>query len=298
MKTRKHSIPHKHKKSLKKSLQHKNKHKNTILSYMLVILLNTIIFEKLHNKSKITHSSIKNIIIEMLEKFKNLKIMCNITFSSKDIDNFSKKLYPIIKLFEVLYKDKNNRDDRDDRNEHKYTKTFNKNTNGGGAYLGHIIDKGDKPITGNDFKKAVDDISQILSSVMFAPALTERFGVFGVTTLMDIFQGNDDAFKEYFKWHLSDEYVDIFPPKLKMDKILELLPSIQNYLNVYFTHEHIKNQALVDEGKLSEAALKPSALEQLSEQVFSTEMSMQMALVNPTALNKGFNPSLFVKGNI
>ena len=105
MKTKKHiktiNTP---KKSLKKSLK-----KNTILSYMLVILLNTMIFEKLHNKSKITHSSIKNIIIEILEKFKNLKIMCNITFSSKDINNFSKKLYPIIKLFEVLYNNKNNK---------------------------------------------------------------------------------------------------------------------------------------------------------------------------------------------
>jgi len=267
--------------------------KTKILSYMIVILLNTMIFEKLiscksaNECNKITHSSIKKIIVNILEKLKYHKAICNsISLSSTEITKLSKKLFPIVKLFEVLYNDNNEGD--------KYSKI----KSGGGAYLGHIIDKGDKPITGNDFKKAVDDISQILSSVMFAPALTERFGVFGVTTLMDIFQGNDEAFKEYFKWHLSDEYLDIYPPSLKMDKITELLPSLQNYINVYFTHEHIKNQAAVDEGKLGQAALNPSALEQLSEKIFSTEMDMQMALFNPTSLGKGFNPTLFIKGKV
>ena len=282
------------KKKTLKTMKMKMK-KTKILSYMLVILLNTMIFEKLINCknenenecNKITHSSIKKIIVDILEKFKNHKVLCNsISLSLIEITELSKKLFPIVKLFEVLY------NDRSEIDEHSKIKS------GGGAYLGHIIDKGDKPITGNDFKKAVDDISQILGSVMFAPALTERFGVFGVTTLMDIFQGNDEAFKEYFKWHLSDEYLAIYPPSLKMDKITELLPSIQNYLNVYFTHEQIKNQAAVDEGKLGQAALNPSALEQLSQKVFSAEMDMQMALFNPVALGEGFNPTLFIKGNV
>jgi hypothetical protein len=152
---------------------------------------------------------------------------------------------------------------------------------GGGPYLAHLIDKGDAPITGNDFKKAVDDITQILGTVMFAPAITEDFGAFGASTVLDIFTGNDvEAAESYFKWHLSPKYVSYYPPELKTDKIWEVLKSAQNYLNVYFTHEKIKNQALLEEGKITADAAKPSALEALSQKVFNAEMELSLR-INP-----------------
>jgi hypothetical protein len=96
---------------------------------------------------------------------------------------------------------------------------------------------------------------------------------------------------------MSDKYFSLFPPSIHTENIWPIIKEAQNYLNVYFTHQRIKNQALQEDGKLNAADIKPSALEQMAQKYFDVEMELQMSLINPLSLNK-FNPSVFIKANV
>lgn len=257
----------------------------------LILLLNTAILERLveyvHNGNN-KRSSI-SIIRSALKQFLDT---VKFKYTSKELDEISRKIKFILISMVLAY--------GKPIKESLKSKSSNNNVlSGGGAYLAHLIDKGEKPITGNDFKKAMDDISQILTPLMFAPEILEDFDVFTASTLLEIFKGDDDkeAAKGYFKWKLSDQYMSWFPPGIYTDKVWKAAQHAQNFLNVYFTHERLKKQALQEEGKLSEADLQPSALEKMAQEIFDKKMELDMALINPTELNK-FNPSMFLKANV
>ena len=257
----------------------------------LILLLNTAILERLveyvHNGTN-KRSSI-SIIRSALKQFLDT---VKFKYTSKELDEISRKIKLILISMVLAY-------GKPIKGSLKSKSSNNNILSGGGAYLAHLIDKGEKPITGNDFKKAMDDISQILSPLMFAHGILEDFDVFTASTLLEIFKGDDDkeAAKSYFKWKLSDKYISWFPPGIHTDKVWEVAKESQNYLNVYFTHERLKKQALQEEGKLSEADLQPSALEKMAQEIFDKKMELDMALINPTELNK-FNPSMFLKANV
>jgi hypothetical protein len=261
----------------------------------LILLLNTAILERLveyvHNGTN-KRSSI-SIIRSALKQFLDT---VKFKYTSKELDEISRKIKFILISMVLAY----GKPIKGSIKSKSSSKSSNNNIlSGGGAYLAHLIDKGDKPITGNDFKKAMDDIAQILSPLMFAPGILEDFDVFTASTLLEIFKGDDDkaAAKGYFKWKLSDHYMSWFPPSIYTDKVWEVAKGAQNYLNVYFTHERLKKQALQEEGKLSEADLQPSALEKMAQELFEKKMELDMTLINPTKLNK-FNPTMFLKANL
>lgn len=232
-----------------------------------------------YKNSRPTGSMIKTALKDFLEAAK-------FDYKPDELDTLASKIRLILASMAIIYNKPIN----------PTNKTIKQR--GGSAYFGRLIDKGDKPITGDDFKKAVDDVAQLLSPMMFAPALTEDFGVFGVSTMLDILQGEDEeSIKQYFKWHLMDRYASIYPPSIHMEKVWPVVETLQNYLNVYFTHKRIKNQALAEEGKVSEEDLKPSALEQLAQKVFDADMAMKMSIINPLSLRR-FDPSVFVKANV
>lgn len=251
----------------------------------LILLLNTAILERLanyvrDNNTRPSEQVIKTAIKEFLDTMK-------FKYTTKELNNMSKKVkFMLISLVLAYGK------------PIPITST-NNILHGGGPYLAHLTDKGDKPITGDDFKKAMDDIAQLLSPLMFAPAVLEDFDVFTASTLLDIFTGGDDvsAAKEYFKWKMSDKFISWFPPSIHTDKVWDVASQAQNYLNVYFTHQRLKKQALQEEGKLSDADLQPSALEQMAQKIFDADMALKTSLINPLNLRK-FDPSVFIKANI
>ncbi len=260
----------------------------------LILLLNTAILERLatyaHQNGKHGLRVIKSALRDFLDTMK-------FRYTPQELDELTKKIkFMMISL--VLAYGKPIPVINISKKSKKSMKS-NSILSGGGPYLAHIIDKGDQPVTGDDFKKAMDDIAQILSPLMFAPEVLEDFDVFTASTLLDIFTGGDDvsAAKEYFKWKMSDKYFSWFPPSIYMDKVWDVATEAQNYLNVYFTHQRIKHQALADEGKLSEKDLQPSALEQTAQKIFDIHMELQMSLINPLSLKK-FDPSVFMKANL
>jgi hypothetical protein len=288
-------MPKKHtKKHSKKTIK-----THSINTIKLVIELNTLFLEELlatviNKKSKSsTSTSSFSVIRRLLQNFMDTN---GFKYNDRSLDKLTKQSQLIIAslvtaygkpLPKHLFKSSSTRGSK-----------FKSVITGGGPYLGHLIDKGDQPITGNDFKKATDDISQILFPVMFTPALVEGFNVFTAATILDIFTGNDvESSKNYFKWHMSDKYFSLFPPSIHTENIWPIIKEAQNYLNVYFTHQRIKNQALQEDGKLNAADIKPSALEQMAQKYFDIEMELQMSLINPLSLNK-FNPSVFIKANV
>jgi hypothetical protein len=272
----------------KKKTSINEKHLRTI---KLVILMNTEILAKFAGGiSKITHKKLQSALKKFIDTL-------GFQYNTDDLDDLTNKMRIILMGLIIAYgkpiKSATNR-----LSSRHRTKTHHRILVGGGAYLEHLIDKGDQPITGNDFKKAVDDISQIIGSAMFAPALFEDFDVFTAGTILDILKGDDvESSKSYLKWKLATHYIDYFPPNIKTGKVWDIIKSGQNYLNVYFTHENLKKQALQEDGKLTEADLKPTALEKLSKKIFDTEMAMQMAFINPLNL-KQWNPTTFIQANI
>ena len=271
----------------KKITSNNEKHMRAI---KLVILMNTEILAKLAGGlSKITNKKLQSALKKFIDTL-------GFQYSAEDLEDLTNKMRIILMSLILAYgkpiKIATNRSSR-----HR-SQTHHRILVGGGAYLEHLIDKGDQPITGNDFKKATDDISQILGSAMFAPAFFSNFGVFGASTALDILKGDDvSSAKQYFKWHLSPEYINYFPPSIKLDNVWEIIKSAENYLNVYFTHENIKKQALREDGKLTEEDLKPTALEKLSKKIFDVKMDMSMAIINPMEASN-WNPTTFIQANI
>jgi hypothetical protein len=272
----------------KKKTSSNEKHLRTI---KLVIFMNTEILINLaaNRVSKITHKKLKSALKKFMDTL-------GFQYGAEDLDDLTNKMRIIlISLIMAYGKPIRIATNMSSRNR---TKTHHRIMVGGGAYLEHLIDKGDQPITGNDFKKASDDIAQILGTAMFAPALFEHFGAFGAKTALEILTGNDvESSKSYFKWHLSPNFIEYFPPRIKFDNVWNILKSAENYLNVYFTHENLKKQALREDGKLTEEDLKPSALEKLSQEYFDAKMAMDMAIINPMSL-RHWNPTAFIQANI
>lgn len=254
----------------------------------LILLLNATVLERLAdyvhngNNKRPSLSVIKSALKQFLDTMK-------FQYTPKELDDIAKKMKMMMIAMVLAYGKP-----IEPSESHK-----NNILSGGGAYLAHLTDKGDQPITGSDFKKAMDDIAQILSPLMFAPAFLEDFDVFTASTLLDIFTGGDDkeAAKQYFTWKMSDKFMSWFPPSIHTDKVLDVASQAQNYLNVYFTHQRLKKQALQEEGKLSEADLQPSALEQMAQKIFDADMALKTSLINPLSLRK-FDPSVFIKANI
>jgi len=113
----------------------------------------------------------------------------------------------------------------------------------GGPYLQRLTEKGDKPITGYDFAKALDEMMTMLSSIQYTKDFAGRpLFLSDVTRGLDWFRGNDWGLKYYVRNYWSSKFYSLYPPSINIGEILSRWDNIVDYLNMYTDDKRIRRE--------------------------------------------------------
>jgi hypothetical protein len=113
----------------------------------------------------------------------------------------------------------------------------------GGPYLQRLTEKGDKPITGYDFAKALDEMMTMMSSLQYTKDFSGRpMFLSDITRGLDWFRGNDWGFKNYVRNYWSQKFYSLYPPSINIGEILSRWDNIVDYLNMYTDDKRIRRE--------------------------------------------------------
>lgn len=163
----------------------------------------------------------------------------------------------------------------------------------GGYYFKRLEEKGDKPITGNDVARLLDEIQGITGNLRYTPE-GRHLTTFDV--MLGLFRGNEESITSYVKFFVAPRFYQVFPPKLKyifsrpapgspdyaqFDKfagapLWDRYEDMADYLLAYQAHQRAKNQYYVDQGLVSPDVLEPGFMEKLTGELdkVATKYSM------------------------
>lgn len=236
------------------------------LEFNLILLFMMLMMVKMENK--------KNIII----RYHKLKDK-NIIDSKYDVDDFLqsytnfKKCVPLKKknslkkkIVKKIKRDKTKGETKVEiKGKTKKTKkTKNtKKTIKGGAYLKRLEDLGDKPITGNDLKKSLDEITDILDGLKYTPkgSNIKPFSMF-----LNLFRGNEYDLNYRIQMQEAPQYFDYIPPTLNIKNIIKLIPDLVEYITIYLNHKRKVKEYLVDSGEMKPEDIEPNTFEVMAQQ--------------------------------
>ena len=113
----------------------------------------------------------------------------------------------------------------------------------GGPYLQRLTEKGDKPITGYDFAKALDEMMTMLSSIQYTKDFAGRpLFLSDVTRGLDWFRGNDWGLKYYVRNYWSSKFYSLYPPSINIGEIMSRWDNLVDYLNMYTDDKRIRRE--------------------------------------------------------
>lgn len=113
----------------------------------------------------------------------------------------------------------------------------------GGPYLQRLTEKGDKPITGYDFAKALDEMMTMMSSLQYTKDFSGRpLFLSDVTRGLDWFRGNDWGLKYYVRNYWAQKFYSLFPPRINIGEIVSRWDNIVDYLNMYTDDKRIRRE--------------------------------------------------------
>lgn len=113
----------------------------------------------------------------------------------------------------------------------------------GGPYLQRLTEKGDKPITGYDFAKALDEMMTMMSSLQYTKDFSGRpLFLSDVTRGLDWFRGNDWSLKYYVRNYWARNFYSLYPPSINIGEILSRWDNIVDYLNMYTDDKRIRRE--------------------------------------------------------
>ena len=218
------------------------------LHLLIIMLMNKILF-LIHIKTP--KDIIKTKIILLLKEIRNNNKLIKNTIKDEDLTIMFNHLYKHTILLNTQIK--KNKINKNKLNKHKTEhKTINTSQNTkyeGGFYFKSIEDKGDQPITGNDFAKLLDEIDTFVYNAQYTD---EGAFLRDPYTLMNMFRGNTDAFKQYATYHILPKYYQAYPPFIKWEGIKEILTSkwedLPDYLLAYQSYQRAQNEYLVEKG--------------------------------------------------
>ena len=167
----------------------------------------------------------------------------------------------------------------------------------GGYYLKRLEEKRDKPITGADLSRLLDEVQGITSNFRYAPE--GRF-LTNADVMLSLMRGDEESFKAYLKFFVLPNFYKLFPiPHLinifGVDKtkppndyvgkqpLWERYEDIGDYLLTYQAYMKAKNQYYVDQGMVPPSVLKPGFIDKLTEKIdqVATKYSMAKMQLNP-----------------
>lgn len=113
----------------------------------------------------------------------------------------------------------------------------------GGPYLQRLTEKGDKPITGYDFAKALDEMMTMMYSLQYTKDFAgQPLLLSDVTRGLDWFRGNDWGLKYYVRNYWARKFYSLFPPRINIGEILSRWDNIVDYLNMYTDDKRIRRE--------------------------------------------------------
>ncbi len=113
----------------------------------------------------------------------------------------------------------------------------------GGPYLQRLTEKGDKPITGYDFAKALDEMMTMMSSLQYTKDFSgQPLLLSDVTRGLDWFRGNDWGLKYYVRNYWARKFYSLYPPSINIGEILSRWDNIVDYLNMYTDDKRIRRE--------------------------------------------------------
>ena len=240
------------------------KYMNNIVKYNVVLM-----YHSTKNKTQFTEQCMK--------MFKN--------YGNKDnIRMICKELYNVFKEMETNKLDKihtrkvksllnilNNNSKKG-----KKSKKLNKLKGGEveGPYLQRLTTKGDKPITGDDMAKAVDEVMTLLDDIQY---LDDAPNVKGFNALLKYFNGDPQGLKTHLRYVIGPQFYSTFPPSINFGKIFERWDNIVDILNAYKNDRKIKLQFAVDKGLKPEDVLKPTFLDKFADRLDAFDQKFQKA---------------------
>jgi hypothetical protein len=113
----------------------------------------------------------------------------------------------------------------------------------GGPYLQRLTEKGDKPITGYDFAKALDEMITMLFSLQYTKDFAgQPLQLKDVTMGLEWFRGNDWGFKNYVRNYWARKFYSLYPPSINIGEILSRWDNIVDYLNMYTDDKRIRRE--------------------------------------------------------
>ena len=145
----------------------------------------------------------------------------------------------------------------------------------GGFYFRDLEDKGDKPITGADLTKLLDEIQQFFYNAKY----TEEGGVFRDTdTLLSLLRGDVETFKFWLRYQVAPKYYMLYPPFLKFGAIGEAIKNKKyedypDYLLAYKSYTDSQNQYLIEQGIATPATVRSTFFDNfanISDKIMTT----------------------------
>lgn len=121
----------------------------------------------------------------------------------------------------------------------------------GGFYFKSLEEKGDKPITGADLTRLLDEMQQFFYNAKY----TEE-GKFlqDTDTLLSMFRGDVNQFKGILQYRIFPQFYNAFPPFIKWDAIYSELiekrrwEDLPDYLLAYQSYLRSRDEYLVEKG--------------------------------------------------
>jgi hypothetical protein len=174
-----------------------------------------------------------------------------------------------------------------------------KKVKNGGYYLKRLEEKEDKPITGSDLTRLLDELQGITGNFRYAP---EGKFLGKADIMINLMRGDEESLKSYIKFFILPNFYKIFPiPHLinifGVDKnnppndyvgktpLWERYEDIGDYLLTYQAYQKARNQYYVDKGMAPPDVLEPGFMEKLTEDIdkIATKYSRtKSTLTNPT----------------
>lgn len=217
---------------------------NVEFMLLLSVLINTILLLK---KMKKSEKHIKNHIIKILKDIRKNNKLIKSSTSYQELDAIYKVLSTKFNVIKKNLKD----------NTGKSLDTEEYNTSGG-FYFKSLEEKGDKPITGADLAKLLDEIQDFFYNAKYT-----QEGAFlrEVDTLISMLRGDVGQFKNYLIYQIFPKYYQVTPPFIKWDGIKAAWDSakyedLPDYLLAYQKYLRSRDEYLVEKGLKSPKVLQ------------------------------------------
>jgi hypothetical protein len=156
----------------------------------------------------------------------------------------------------------------------------------GGPYLYRLTEKGDKPITGNDLKKSLKEITEILDLVRH---VDEGKWVKQPNMIISYFNGDQKKVENYLKRELLPKYINLntFPPSINLKGIMNKISNVSSWVSIYNKDKEFRKGYIEEKGLDPAQYLKASKYDKMVARVSLMDKKLKEAQEKRRQLSLG-----------